>query len=197
MYNNTVPYHRPCLLNKCHYFDTSYHHMGWLKCERQIWKLMKYHMQIVHFFLLCYVFPCLLHYTGNENKIFLLRWFDTISVSLIYLFIYIYIYIYIYILLFWLLIFIFIFVMIYNRQKLEIRNCRFINWHLLLTFDLPSQCVPFHDPEHSHIGIISESSLHTPPLAQQNILHGSEYKKINEKHIITTGARGTDQPPFF
>jgi hypothetical protein len=87
--------------------------------------------------------------------------------------------------------------MIYNRQKLEIRNCRFINWHLLLTFDLPSQCVPFQDPEHSHIGIMSESSLHTPPLAQQNILHGSEYKKINEKHIITTGARGTDHPPFF
>jgi hypothetical protein len=27
--------------------------------------------------------------------------------------------------------------------------------------------------------------LHTPPLAQQNILHGSGYKKINEKHIIT------------
>jgi hypothetical protein len=34
-------------------------------------------------------------------------------------------------------------------------------------------------------------------LAQQNILHGSEYKKINEKHIITTGAPGTDHPPFF
>jgi hypothetical protein len=49
------------------------HHMGWLKCEIQIWKLMKYPMQIVQFFLLCYVFPCLLHYTGNENKIFLLR----------------------------------------------------------------------------------------------------------------------------
>ena len=138
-------------------------------------------MQIVHFFLLCYVFPCLFHYTSNGNQIFLLCWFDTISISLIYFFFFFFFFIIILT-----LIFIFIFVMIYNRQKLEIRNCRFINWHLLLTFDLPSQCVPFHDPEHSHIGIISESSLHTPPLAQQNILHGSGYKKINEKHIITS-----------
>ena len=143
MYNSTVPYHRPCLLNKCHYFDTTYHHMGCLKYERQIWTLMKYYMQIVQFILLCCVFPCLLQYTGNGNHIFLLRWFDTISISFILFFYSDF------------LIFIFIYVMIYNRQKLEIRNCRFINWHLLLTFDLPSQCVPFQDPEHSHIGIIS------------------------------------------
>jgi hypothetical protein len=84
----------------------------------------------------------------------------------------------------------------YNEASMETRNkeekiAQFaygISLTSIFVFHiyLPSQCVPFQDPEHSHIGIISESSLHTPPLAQQNILHGSGYKKINEKHIITS-----------
>ena len=36
--------------------------------------------------LLTYVFPCLLHYTGNGNQIVLLRWFDTISFFFFFLF---------------------------------------------------------------------------------------------------------------